>query len=480
MDRYVRDIVATVSRPHLLWHVGRDAEVLEAPGLGRRYLPLDPSRINAQPELLEQLLRSKGVGLVHLHAVHEAPRERARQMVQRLGVPLMVTLHDVLFLRPDAFDSGAPTAEHSWTGKIAPVLSSASAVLAPSRYLANLATETFPGLDVQIVPNGLDRGRTLPLHESAAAGCVPGFPRPEFLASKPRRVVAVLGAIGAHKGADLLRELPAHLEGSGIGIVVIGYLDQQVYPGWNPKPHTYVHGPYHPSQTAQLLRAYGAELVLFPNRVPESFSYSLSEAWAAGLPVLAGPAGAIGERIASHGGGWLLDEGFGAAEVVKRLRELMQPVGEATMARVRLGLLQPDVNRVPTLAAMAESLEAYYRRYGREAAGGSMEAPSVDALLAPSLDSSLFRQELAYLADLCDQSDSHAKRQRDFEAEARRWITKLEGDVANLQAELRSEFDERQRIAVELGLAQTAAGAAIHLPHFVNRVLARIFRRARS
>ncbi len=486
VDRYVRDIAATVARPQLVWHVGRVAEVLETPGVGRRYLPLDPVRVDAQPELLEQLLRSKGVRLVHLHAVHDAPRERARQMAQRLGVPLMVTLHDVLFLRPDAFDSGAPTADRAWTEKIAPVLSSACAVLAPSRYLARLANDTFPSLDVQVVPNGLEtfdenRGRTLLFHDSGKAGCVPGFPRPEFLANKPRRVVAVLGAIGAHKGADLLRQLPAHLEGSGIGVVVIGYLDQQVYPGWNPKPHLYVHGPYHPLQTGQLLRAYGAELVLFPNRVPESFSYSLSEAWAAGVPVVAGAAGAIGERIARHGGGWLLPEGFDAAQVAAQLRRLLGPDGAGEVARVRLGLSQPDTNRVPTLAAMAESLEAYYRRYGREAATpGAMDAASVDALLAPSLDSSLFRQELAFLADLCDQSDSHARRQRDFEAEARRWIGKLEGDVASLQAELKREFDERQRIAVELGLAQTAAGAAIHLPHFVNRVLGRLLRRARS
>ena len=468
VDRYVRDIVAAVARPHVLWHVAERAEVLEAAG-PRRYYPLDPQRVDREPERLTGWLRERGVGLVHLHTVVRAPRRRAAQIAERLGVPLMVTLHDVLFLRPDAFDFDAPTPERQWVGEIEPVLRRARAVLAPSSYLSALATKTFPGLDVQVVPNGLEPEDT---------SIAPPAARPEFTAARPARVVAVLGAIGAHKGAELLRELPAHLEGSGIGIVVIGYLDQQLYPGWNLKPHIYVHGPYHPAHTATLLRAYGAELVLFPNRVPESFSYSLSEAWSAGVPVLAGPGGAIGERVGRHGGGWLLPEGFSAAQVAGELRRLLGPGGASEVARVKSELSLPDADRVPTLKAMAESLEAYYRRYGQAVAPEARAADpaALDALLAPSLDSSLFRQELAYLATLCDQSGSESKRARDFETEARRWIAKLEGDVATLQGELRSEFEQRQHLTRELAAAQAVAGVASRLPEFVKRILARLFR----
>jgi glycosyltransferase involved in cell wall biosynthesis len=468
VDRYVRDIVAAVARPQVMWHVGERAQVLEQPR-SPRYLPLDPARLDAEPERLARWLRAQGVGIVHLHTVVREPRERAAAIARRLGVPLMATLHDVLFLRPDAFDFDAPQPERPWVGEIEPVLRSASAVLAPSRYLAQLATQTFPGLAVGVVPNGLE--------PHASATQAPAA-RAEFLAHRPRQVVAVLGAIGAHKGSELLRELPSHLEGSGIGVVVIGYLDRQLYPGWNPRPHVYVHGPYHPSSTAGLLRAYGAQLVLFPTRVPESFSYSLSEAWDAGVPVLAGPGGAIAERVSAHGGGWLLPDGFGAAEVATALRGLLAP-GSEEVARVKSILQQPDAQRVPRLDTMAESLDAYYRRYGVQAAAGAADPAAIEALLAPSLDSSLFRQELAYLASLCDESGSESKLARDFESEARRWIAKLEVDVAALQEELRREFDERQRLARELAAAQAVAGVAARLPRFVKRILARLAR-ARS
>lgn len=472
VDRHVRDIAAQVDRGHVLWHVGERAEVAERAGI-RHYFPLDPARVDASPAALASWLRGQGVGVVHLHGVTRAPRRRAESAARALGIPLLVTLHDVLFLRPDAFAFEAPAPEGSWVAEVAKTLRAARAVLAPSDYLAQLAQRTFPGLEVAVVPNGLA--------PPAVASSPAPAARPEFLAHRPGRVVAVLGAIGAHKGADLLRELPAHLEGSGIGVVVIGYLDQQLYPGWNPRPHVYVHGPYQPEHTAALLAAYGAELVLFPNRVPESFSYALSEAWAAGVPVLAGPGGAIGERIARHGGGWLLAEGFDAAAVAAQLRRLFAGPAAEEVARVKSSLLVPDASRVPTLSAMAETLDAYYRRYGVPDAGGAAADPAaIDALLAPSLDSSLFRQELAHLADLCDQSGSDSKRARDFESEARRWIAKLEGDVRTLQEELAREFEERQRLARELAAAQAVAGVAARLPVFVKRVLARLARHARS
>ncbi|MDQ3028101.1 MAG: glycosyltransferase, partial [Pseudomonadota bacterium] len=303
--------------------------------------------------------------------------------------------------------------------------------------------------------------------------------RDEFLAHRPARVVAVLGAIGTHKGADMLRELPACLAGSGIGVVVIGYLDQQLHPGWKSLPHLYVHGPYRPQRVGDWLRAYGAELVLFPNRVPESFSYALSEAWAAGIPVLAGPEGAIGERVARHGGGWLLPEGFGAAEVAAELRSRLAPHSADEMARVKSQLSLPDASRVPTLRAMAETLDAYYRRYGTTAGDAEGAAPAaIDALLAPSLDSSLFREELAVLADLCDESGAQSKRARAFELEARGWIAKLEGDVSTLTQQLAREFEERQRLSRELAVAQAAADLTSRLPTVVKRVLARLFRHA--
>lgn len=471
VDRHVHDLVAALARPQLVWHVGERAEVVEGAG-DRHFLPLDARRLESEPRRLAAWLRAKEVGLIHLHSMARAARHRAQWLAGQAQAPMLATLHDVTFLRPDAFEYEEPQADPAWVREIAPLLSGASAVLAPSGYIAGLAQASFGKLDVAVVANGI-------APEAATARPAPA-PRPDFLERRPARVAAILGAVGAHKGADLVRALPALLAGSGIGLVVIGYLDRQIYPGWAAGGGVYVHGPYHPEDARALLHAYGAELVVFPNRAPESFSYALSEAWSAGLPVLAGPRGAIGERVRRHGGGWLLGEGFDAAEVARELRRLLGPEGDPERARVKSRLDHPDPERVPSLDAMAQTLEAYYRRYGGEPPEGTADAAAIDALLAPSLDPTLFRAELAHMADLCDAGGESSRRARDFETEARAWIAKLEGDVRELQEELRREFAERTRLAAELSQRDDAAALVERLPRWLRRLLAAVVRRARG
>ncbi len=40
---------------------------------------------------------------------------------------------------------------------------------------------------------------------------------------------------------------------------------------------------------------------------PETFGFTLSEAWAAGVPAVVSPFGGPSERVAKYGGGWVLD-----------------------------------------------------------------------------------------------------------------------------------------------------------------------------
>ena len=331
VNRHLRDIARSGTRPHLVWHAGERAEVLQERD---RYRPLDPSRIDEDPALLHEWLRAQGVGVVHLHSLEPPARKRALHAREALGAGLLATLHEVLFVRPDAFEAGADQAEPAWLAESARVLRGCDAVVAPSDYVADLARRHIPGLEVEVVPNG-----SAPFAPLAASA------RPEFLAQRPRHTVVVLGAVGPHKGSDLLDALAAQLAGTGIAIVVLGYLDRQVVPGWRSPGTLFIHGPWSDEEVPALVEAYGAELGLFPNRAPETFSYALSDLWASGLPVLSTPHGALGERIRRHGGGWLLPADFDAATLARRLAELLGEGQE--LARVKSQLARPDRARAP-------------------------------------------------------------------------------------------------------------------------------------
>ncbi len=468
VDRHLRDVMAGVSRPQLAWHAGEAGEAIEDPGAGR-FFPLASGAFPGSKARIAEWLASRRVGLVHLHALGDAPRERAQWAARELGVPLAVTLHDILFLDARAFDRADPLAgDASWLAKTAPVLRGGVLGIVPSAWLASLARERLPGLDVEVVPNGAPAR----VREAIA-------PREAFAARRPGKVVALLGAIGPHKGADLADELAERLAPHGVTLVVVGYLDRQLFPGWRASGSLFVHGAFEEGHAPGLLLCYGAGLVLLPNTVPDSFSYALSDAWAAGIPVLAAPCGAIAERIGAHGGGWLLPESFDAGAVAQAVASILGGSRDGERARVQSGLDEPDGARVPTVPAMTRSLEALYARYGIDPAARQGADPrALESLVARNLDGGLFRTELVRLCDEMAQTlaalEDAKARAGAFEREARGWIAKLEADVAAVQAELRAANEARDALAKDVDRLRLSQEALDRLPSPLRRLLLKL------
>src|SRR5579862_2924531 len=154
VDRHVRDIARGLARPQLVWHAGDGAEVLEVPG-DPRYLALDPVAVDRDGARLADFLRHARVGIVHVHSLARAVRRRSSETAQRLGVRVLATLHDVLFLRREGFEPGAPSEpDPAWLAETSAFLRDAAAVIAPSEYIAGLARTHVPGLEVTVIPNG--------------------------------------------------------------------------------------------------------------------------------------------------------------------------------------------------------------------------------------------------------------------------------------------------------------------------------------
>jgi glycosyltransferase involved in cell wall biosynthesis len=474
VDRHVRDIVRSTGGPHLVWHVGERAEVMEIPD--ERYIALEPAAVDADPEAMTRWAGSRNASLAHVHSLEPKVKARARA----LALPTVVTLHDVLFLRPDAFEEGAALEpDPAWLEDNARFLRDARAIVAPSEFVADLARRHVDGIDVRVIPNG---SRDFGTSREVRA-------RPEFAEHQPVHVVAVLGAIGPHKGSDVLEALGRTLEASGIAIVVIGYLDRQLLPGWRVPGSFFIHGAYSDDDVPGLVRAYGAQLALFPNRAPESFSYALSDLWACGLPVLAAPRGALAERIRRHGGGWLLPDDFDAATIAARLRELFSGRGGAERARVKSLLSQPDPGRVPPLDTMARSLDALYDRFGLDASRPAAGDPAaIERLIASNIDGSIFRVELARLADeFAQEIRAHAETREasreaieQLEKNSRGWSEKLERDIAALKGDIEREAAERRALGEENAQLRIHKAAFDLLPEVIRKLLLKRILNARS
>jgi glycosyltransferase involved in cell wall biosynthesis len=472
VDRYLRDLAANTPRAHYAWHVGSGMNVLEDL-VAKRFYPLTKDVDGARVESsLVRWLRATGIGIVHMHGVDEACRARLA-LLERIGsTPWIVTLHDLTFINPHAFDvAGVPEPVLPWIDELAATLRRASAVIVPSQFIRDLALRHLPGIDVQLVAPGL---------QASAPSLAVAAPA-DFEAQRPHHVVAVVGAIGPHKGSELLQALVTRLEGTGIGVVVLGYTDTAITRGWRVPGACYVYGPYLDEDLRSALAAVGAEVALFTNRMPESFSYTLSEVWAASIPVVVPDEGALGERVAKSGGGWRLPPRYGAAEAADFLRMLFSSDRAAERVRVKSGIDARDPVRIPSLAAMSKEIDALYQRFGLPDVSNGRDAnaaqDALEPLLAANLDGFAFRKELIRLASeiaelktaLAQASPSTAKLEREI-AEAQSWVRKLERDIDALKADGKRQFEENRRLADD-------KAAFDQLPLLVRKfLLKRVFR----
>ncbi len=92
-----------------------------------------------------------------------------------------------------------------------------------------------------------------------------------------------------------------------------------------------MHGRYDAADLPALLERYRVALVLYPSAGPETFSYTLSEAWASGRPVLVPPIGALEERVRDSGAGWVLTDAEWRDEE-RMLERLLSVLGTANVA----------------------------------------------------------------------------------------------------------------------------------------------------
>lgn len=430
MTRFARDLIAA-GAGHGLLHVGADCVVLELPsadGLASepRFLPYRwPADAHASG--LQALLDSHRFDLLQVHWI--APETLPMlQAWSELGRPWLASLHDVGFLHPGAFTGSAalPVPDPDWIACWREVLARASAITVPSAFLARVFANAYPDLHCQVVAPGVDRPA---LAEAALSGL---------------QTIAIVGAIGEHKGKQRLLQWLAHPQAARFRWVLLGYTDDQLQPGWLEPGPMWVHGPFEFAQTGHWLRHYRVDLVLFPNRLAESFGYALSDVWAAGVPVLAPDCGALGERVGQHGGGALIADPDAAEVLIDQLQALQQSPEQLQRWREQIDAggkaMIPDKD---TMVAATRAIQVAIRP--APAGDRTSAAQRLQSYLLSQLSDVVFRHENIRLA-------------RDY-AQVREWADKLERDVEGMRADLASEQAARQQIEDALQARETSVAA---------------------
>lgn len=299
--------------------------------LGNRLYVPNLSNLN-ESELLDALnalFRDRRNSVVHLHSAVGFDIKKLTSVLRRLrswGIRVVSTLHDYSSICPrnhliDDSDDFCGLPSHAYCNGCAktelssganPDLNEIGSYRAAYEELLACAERTF-------VPSEDTRARLQPylrrvrleakphLEPVAMLGEAPRFRPREVPTTTPRLRVALIGAIGPHKGSSVLFGCASDAMKRKLALEfqVIGYTDiderlQKVDVG--------ISGPYFSREELRArIEMYAPDAAFFPSIWPETYLYTLSEAFNHGIFPVAFDIGAPAERILEAEWGALID-----------------------------------------------------------------------------------------------------------------------------------------------------------------------------
>lgn len=321
VDKYVEDAALVIEQNQ------QQAWILSFQPVQRRFI-LSRGKIHAEdtvgfnfpaayPEMLSHL-QSLGLEKLHIHHIRYLPfyfLKDIPEFVCLLGVPYNYTIHDFITFCPriHLIDSnfrycgmpedvrlcdscitingaltGCPDTASEWRAVGQKLLQHASRRFAPSHDTAERHQKILGNMDIQVIP-----------HDASVMG------KPHTSARDEPYVIAVIGRISRHKGADVLlactqdakrRNLPLRFTVIGIA----AYEEELKESG------VHVSGEFKEPELPELLKQAGPSLIFLPSICPETYSYVLSHIWQNGYFPVSFDLGAPAERIKARNRGLVL------------------------------------------------------------------------------------------------------------------------------------------------------------------------------
>lgn len=298
--------------------------------------PADPAALDIvfdrQSTLADRIAVTRHLKVQHLHVHHLMYNEHwLPALLRETDLPYDITLHDYYLLAPRAHltdETGRFVGDDrlhdeilarplwaeaprltlaAWRALCHPLLRGAHRLLAPSQDLASRFRLIYPDLNILVVPH----------HEEVRPELQP-VQRIPCSPQEPMRVL-LLGTLVANKGGRILAECAtlAARQQAPLEFHILGAAEVD-----QPIPGVMLHGAYEIDTLFPRLQKIRPHLAWFPAQCPESYSYTLSEAMRADLPILAAGLGSLPERLGGRPWSWIHAWDATPAQWLNRLLEI--------------------------------------------------------------------------------------------------------------------------------------------------------------
>lgn len=356
-ERHVQDLAALLEKNGVAVFFCRPAEdrsqrlrisdpiVGDTPNLPEFDLMGDPRDF----VLFLQKLKITHIHIHHLADFHDKASDFLRVAAKNARISYDVTIHDYMSVCPrinfvdnsgvycgepplevceicikrNSSPFGSPAVQ-PWRDRFARLFGGARRLFVPDPDVAQRMQRYMPGLKFEVRPH------LEPVNPAPPPARKTGGGR----ADRRARTIVLIGAIGPHKGAKLLLDCATlALEAApDLRFVVVGYTDRD--DRLHNLANVSITGRYAEAELHDRLIDLNADIAWLPAVWPETYSYTLSAALAAGILPAAFDFGAIATRLRAIGWGELMPLEFmlHPDQIVERLATM--PLREFPAARL--------------------------------------------------------------------------------------------------------------------------------------------------
>lgn len=337
-------------------------------------------------KLIEGVLRGFGIDIVHIQHLMGMP-SLLPTVARAMGIPVVLSIHDhfpicpnLWLVDPHGQFCGLPsdplihkrclevTFEEptlpvsQWRALYAQLLRDVDLTIFFSEDTRQRFSEIFSLSQARVFPYGIrvsEKGTSRTLHEH----------------DKSQFSVCFLGYANTAKGKDIIQEVAPQLAHAGVHVHFLGSLEKDWPISWPDRfrKQMFFHGRYKVDEVVTRLREIDSQLVCILSVLPETFSRTLSEAWAAGIPVVVGPVGAQAERVRQTGGGIVLP--------VLKANAVMAAILELKHNREAHEALRLAVKKIP-LHSELDMVEEYRTLYRTILTDRTPQAPREEFVTA--------------------------------------------------------------------------------------------------
>jgi len=251
----------------------------------------------------------------------------------------------------------------SWRENCHKELKKCDMLIAPSEAARQEILQTYSDLKIEAIEHGVDIDR-VEAKERTGDG---------------KLNIAFLGAIGVHKGSLILNAIAK--PSTVYKIHLFGFVDENVH----SMRHIANHGRYLRKELPELFKKHSIDLVCLFSIWPETYSYTLTEAIACGVPVIAFDFGAIAERIKKYNLGYVLP-------IDSTTEDIKACLAEIKRNKAKYNEIVKSINeyKIKTTAEMDSQYGDIYADLCKNASGEAFDATKIRELMKGEIGISSF------------------------------------------------------------------------------------------